>query len=128
MTTALWCVLVAALLPFVFTISAKLGGRFTPRANHNPREFLETLQGWPKRAHWVQQNSFEAFPMFAAAAIIAHLVAGPSRAADGLALAFVGFRLLYGVCYLGDWASLRSLMWFGGLVCTIGLFVLAGQA
>ena len=37
MTIALWCVLVAALLPFCFTMTAKAGGRFTPRANHKPR-------------------------------------------------------------------------------------------
>lgn len=125
MTIALWCVLVAALLPFCFTMTAKAGGRFTPRANHKPREFLEAIQGWPKRAHWAQQNSFEAFPMFAAAAIIAHVVAGPNSTANLLALLFIACRIFYGLCYLLDWATIRSLAWFGGIVCVIGLFVVA---
>lgn len=127
MTIALWCLLAAGVLPYLFAVIAKAGGRFTPRDNRSPREFLQALDGWPKRANWAQQNSFETFPMFAAAVLVAHLVAGPSAAADALALAFVVFRLLYGLCYLADKASARSLMWSGGIVCVVGLFVVAAR-
>lgn len=123
MTQAYWCVLVAALLPFVFTGLAKLGGR--RYNNHSPRDFLEKQEGYRKRAHWTQLNSFEAFPAFAAAVIIAHLAGGNQASIDLYAMAFIGFRIVYGVLYLANLATLRSLAWMGGLVCVILLFTTA---
>src|SRR3546814_7254438 len=76
MTTALWCVLVAALLPFLFTGLAKASKRFD---NAAPRDYFEQSTGWRKRAHWAQLNSFEAFPAFAAAVIIAQIAAGDRK-------------------------------------------------
>ena len=124
MTTALWCVLAAALLPYLGTMLAKAGGRMPIRNNRNPREWLDQLQGWPKRAHWAQQNGFEAFPPFAAAVLTAQMLHAPQPRVDQLALAFIGFRLAHLVAYLTDLASLRSLLWFGGMGCMVWLFVL----
>lgn len=127
MTLAYWCVLAAILLPYVFTGFAKFLGGFGPRQNHNPREFLETLEGSRKRAHWAQQNSFEITPAFAAAVIIAHLPqTAPQPTLDGIAVAFVLSRVMYGVCYIADWASARSLVWFFGIGCIIALFIGTG--
>ncbi|KZX83621.1 hypothetical protein A3717_34005, partial [Alcanivorax sp. HI0013] len=93
MTLAYWCVLAAIFLPYLNTALAKFQGGFGPKQNHNPREFLETLEGSRKRAHWAQQNSFEVTPAFAAAVIIAHLVqTAPQGTIDGIALAFVVSR------------------------------------
>jgi uncharacterized MAPEG superfamily protein len=44
---------------------------------------------------------------------------------DALAIAFVGFRALYTLAYLYDRPLLRSLLWSGGVLCVIGLFVAA---
>lgn len=124
MTTAFWCVLVAGLLPFVWTTTAKaVGGGFKPRHNHNPREFLETLSGLAKRAHWAQLNSFEAFPFFAAAVIIAHLTSAPQPRVDMLAMAYIALRLLHGIFYVTDKAAPRSLVWFASVGCVIAIFV-----
>lgn len=122
MTMAFWCVLAAAFLPFPFTLAAKWSRHFD---NAAPRAWLDGTRGWRQRAHWTQLNSFEAFPAFAAAVIINHLVLGANPRADALALAFLGFRLLYGLCYLADKATLRSVMWFGASGCVIALFVSA---
>ena len=116
-----WCVLIAALLPYVFTGLAKAGGR--RYNNYSPREFLEKQEGYRKRAHWVQLNSFEAFPAFAAAVIIAHLSGGNQEWIDMLAMAFIAIRVLYGVLYLSNHATLRSLVWTAGIGCTVALFV-----
>jgi uncharacterized MAPEG superfamily protein len=124
MTVAFWCVLAAALLPFLGTVAAKGGGRMPIRNNRNPREWLDQLEGWPKRAHWFQQNSFEAFPAFAAAVIIAQLAHGPQGKIDVLAMAFIGFRLLHLLFYLADIATARSVVWFGGIICVVWLFLL----
>jgi uncharacterized MAPEG superfamily protein len=122
MTAALWCVFIAALLPYPFAAAAKWSRRFD---NAKPRDYLEQTQGWRKRAHWTQLNSFEVFPAFAAAVIIAHLLKGPSAAANLLAEAFVILRILYGICYLADKATLRSITWVAAQLCTIGLFIVA---
>lgn len=127
MTVAFWCVLVAICLPYVCTCVAKFaGGKYGPRSNHDPRAFLDTLEGMPKRAHSAQLNSFEALPAFAAAVIIAH-VAGHAQQVtqDVLAVMYITSRLLYVICYLADWATLRSLVWFAGLALVISLFVVS---
>jgi uncharacterized MAPEG superfamily protein len=124
MTIALWCVLAAALLPYLGTLGAKAGGRMPTRANQSPREWLDKLEGWPKRAHWYQQNSFEAFPAFAAAVIVAQMLHAPQPRLDMLALAFIAFRLLHFAFYLANIAPMRSLVWMGGMACVIWLFVL----
>ena len=124
MTTAYWCVLIAAALPYLGTLTAKVGGRMPIPANSTPREWLEKLSGWQKRGHWFQLNSFEAFPPFAAAVIIATLLQAPQAKIDQLAIAFIGLRLAYYVCYLADWATLRSLVWTAGVACVVWLFVL----
>ena len=126
MTTAYWCVLAAALMPYLFTGVAKFGDR--PYDNRAPREFLEGASGAKKRAHWAQLNSFEAFPAFAAAVIIAHLADASQTTIDLLAVTFVMLRLVYGWAYITDRASLRSLVWLGGIACMVGLFVAAARA
>ena len=129
MTTAYWCVLAAALLPYLFTGLAKFGeGEPSRYDNHAPREWLERLSGWRKRAHWAQQNSFEAFPPFAAAVIIAQQAGAAQAPIDQFAIAFVALRMVYGALYILDRDRLRSLAWALALGCVIGLFTLAARA
>jgi uncharacterized MAPEG superfamily protein len=123
MTTAYWCVLAAALLPIIWAGAAKSGGK--RYNNAQPREFLGALTGWPARAHHAQQNSYEAFPPFAAAVIIAQLSSAPQAAVDGLALTFIAARVAYGLCYIADRSTLRSLVWLLGFGCVVALFVTA---
>lgn len=125
MTIALWCVLAGILLPYVWTIAAKLQGRFAVRDNRNPREFLEHLAGPAKRAHWAQQNSFEALPGFIAAVLVAQHLHAAQHSIDLLALTWVAMRVLHGVFYIANMATLRSTVWFVGVACVVALFVIA---
>ncbi len=123
MPIAYWCILVAAFLPIVFAGIAKAGGeRFT---NRRPREWLAAQAGWRQRANWAQQNSFEAFPPFAAAVLVAQQMDATQGTVNALALGFIGFRILYGALYIADIHLWRSLAWLGGMACTIGLFIVA---
>ena len=56
----IYLILIACLLPYVFTILAKVTGGFKPRDNQNPRDFLAKTTGLAARANAVQQNSFES--------------------------------------------------------------------
>ena len=123
MTIAYWCVLVAALLPFVFTGIAKFAG--PGFNNRRPRDFQAQLTGMRARAHWAHLNSFEAFPPFAAAVIIAHQLAAPQDSVDALAVAFIVARLAYGALYIADLQLLRSIVWTIGLGCVVALFVMS---
>ncbi len=122
MTYAYWYLLVAMLMPYVFAILAKSHPHYN---NRSPRDFLETLEGWRKRSHYVQLNTFEIFPAFATAVIIAHLTNAPQQSIDVIALIFVILRVLYGVLYISNQPALRSLTWLGSLVCIISLFVIS---
>lgn len=117
------CVLIAAILPYVWVGYAKFS---SPSYNNSaPREFLDRLEGKARRANYAQMNAFEAFPAFAAAVIVAHLRGVAPSTIDLLAVLFVLFRTAHGLCYIAGNASVRSLVWFAGFICVISLFVLS---
>ena len=120
MTLALWCVLAAAILPYIATLFAKSSPGFD---NHNPRAWLANQEGMQARANAAQLNSFEAFPFFAAAVIVAHLLQGPQAIVDTLAIVFIVARIAYLGCYLTNQATLRSLCWLAGFGATVAIFV-----
>lgn len=122
MTIAYWCVLAVAVITYAFGAAAKSGGGLD---NHQPRVYMEGVQGWRRRAWWAHLNGLEAFPTFAAAVIIAHLAGAPQARIDLLAVAFVLLRIVYGLLYVSDRATLRSAVWGLGFLCVIGLFVIA---
>ena len=120
MTVAYWCVLIAGVLPLIAIGIAKAGGeRYN---NRHPRVWLDKQQGYRARAAAAESNSFEAFPLFAAAVIIAHLANAPQGRLDILAVAFVLARIAYIVCYLADWHWARSAVWFAGYGVCLAIF------
>ncbi len=122
MTIAIWCVLAAGLLPYLATLTAKGGARFD---NREPRAWLARQSGWRARAHAAQLNSFEAFPLFAVAVLVAQQAHAPQARIDMLAMVFVAARLAYLVTYLADWHVLRSIVWAVGIGSAVAIFVAA---
>ena len=125
LATAYWCVLIAALLPYVWVYFAKAGA---PKYNNRlPRAWVEKQADnyRVQRAYAAHLNAFEAFAPFAAGVVLAQLAGvDPSRIAL-LAVAFVILRVLHGVCYLADVALVRSLTWLAAFACVVALLVLA---
>ena len=122
MTVAYWCVFAAGLLPYLAIGIAKLRPGYD---NRDPRTWLAQQSGWRKRAHDAQLNGFEAFPLFAAAVVVAHLSRAQQPTIDALALVFIAARVLYTFAYVGDRPAMRSLVWTAGIACPIALFVVA---
>ena len=123
MTIAYWCVLIAAVIPLISIGIAKAGGeRYN---NRHPRVWLDKQQGYRARAAAAEANSFEAFPFFAAAVIVAHLTNAPQARIDLLAILFVIARISYVVCYLADWHWARSVVWLAGYAACIAIFISA---
>jgi len=126
MTTAYWCILIAALLPYVWVAIAKQSGQRYD--NRDPRSWI-ARQDNPRvaRANAAQLNAFEAFAPFAAAVLMAQFAGvDPSRISQ-LAIAFVVLRALHGVFYVTGVHLLRSLAWGGGVACVVMLMVQAAQ-
>ena len=100
MTLALFCILLATLMPIVcaglakgreMNVSHKDGGY----DNRNPRDWIAKQQGYKRWAQAAQENSWEALPFFAAAvkmnaAIFVHAL----RPAGHVALDRIGGRAL----------------------------------
>jgi uncharacterized MAPEG superfamily protein len=124
MSVAFWCILAASLMPYLLSVLSRWG---TPKAQYvgDPRGFNETLTGWRRRAHLAQLNAFESFPPFAAAVLVAEAASAPAARIDLLALFFVGFRLLHATLYVADRPQLRSVAWQLGMLCIVGLFIVA---
>lgn len=121
---AYWCVLIAALLPLVWSWIAKASGpRFD---NRDPRGWL-ARQDNPRsiRANAAQQNAFEAFAPFAAGVALAQLAGVDPGWIASLSIVFIAARILHGVLYLNNKATLRSLVWTLGFACIVTLLVLA---
>ena len=126
MATAYWCILVAALLPYLWTAIAKTGA--PAYNNKDPRGWLAKQDSRRVRnANGAQLNAFEAFPAFAAGVLMAQFAGVDPGRIGMLAMAFVGFRVLHGVFYLAGTHWLRSLAWTGGFACVLVLMVQAAS-
>ena len=126
MRTALICVLIAGLLPYVWTAVAKfLGPKYN---NRRVREWQSQLTGPALRAHYAHLNAFEAFPFFAAAVLAAMLTQADAGRVAMLSIAFIVSRVLHGFAYLAGIGWARSLVWFGGFGCAAALLWMSTQA
>jgi uncharacterized MAPEG superfamily protein len=122
MTFALWCIPLAVFLPIIWVGIAK--SMVQGYDNSAPREWLAKLEGRAKRANWAQQNSYEAFPPFAAGVIVAHLTGAPQLTIDVLAGLFLVLRVAHGILYIIDWSTLRSVVWTLGFFITFAFYVI----
>ena len=129
-TVAYWCVLFAALLPLFCAWMAKHRDFRKPRKqggydNGEPRAWLARQEGWKARANAAQANSFEAFPLFAAAVIVAHQLGAPQTRIDILAVVFLTLRIIYIVMYVAGLPTARSAIWALAFLANIGIFLSA---
>lgn len=125
LATAYWCVLLAAVLPYVWIALAKSGGQ--GYNNRNPRAWVAKQEGnyRVQRANAAHLNAFEAFAPFAAGVVMAQLSGVAHATIAMLAVAFIVLRVLHGVLYLADQPLGRSLVWMGGYGCVLALLGLA---
>ena len=119
-----YLIIIACLLPYVFAVVAKMAGGFKREDNQNPREFLAKTTGLAARANAVQQNSFESLPLFIAAVLMAEYMVIPQVVVMMFGIAYIVLRIIYGICYLANWATLRSSVWMLSLLCPICILLM----
>lgn len=122
---AIWAMVIASLLPLSFAIMAKLLGGFGLTDNAHPREFMQQVSGPAARANAAQQNSYETLPVFLAAVLVAMLFFVPQSIINYLACLYVLLRFAYGVAYIVNLPTFRSILWGLSIVCCLLLFYLA---
>ena len=120
----IYLLLAACLLPYVFTKKKKKSAGFRAKDNQNPRAFLEKSTGLASRANAAQQNSFESLPLFIASILMAEYMVVPQSLVMTFGIAYLVFRVIYGICYLANWSTLRSIVWLLSLLCPITLLLL----
>ena len=119
-----YLIIIACLLPYVFAVIAKMAGGFKREDNQNPREFLAKTTGLAARANAAQQNSFESLPLFIAAVLMAEYMVIPQVVVMMFGIAYIVLRIIYGICYLANWATLRSIVWMLSLLCPICILLM----
>ena len=130
MTTPFWCILIAGLLPYVWSSAAVKArvDQFGQLDNRLPRAQQAQLEGWGARALGASANAFETFPLFAAAVIVAHIAGADPGWSATWSVAYLAARILHGIFYVGDLDKLRSAAFGVGQACDVALFVLAARA
>ncbi len=113
MTIPFYCVAAAFALQFLTKIPVGRAMALQARGydNRNPRDQQAALEGWGRRALAAHQNSFEAFPGFAAGVLVAHVGGGDPGWSAILAVTHVVARVLYTAAYIADVHLLRSTIW-----------------
>ena len=81
-----------------------------------PRSTFDKLPDYGKRANWAHQNSWEAFMLYSAAALMAYTTHQDSQTVVNCAIGFTIARLLYSIFYIVNIPLGRSLMFGVGSV------------
>lgn len=105
-------------LPYVLVAITRFQVGFDISA---PRATFDTLPDYGKRATWAHQNSWEAFILYSAAALMAYTTHQDSPTMINCAIGFIVARLFYSIFYIIDFPIGRSLM-FG--VGSVAIFTL----
>ena len=109
-------------LPFFAVGYARMQTGYDTKA---PRAMFDKLPAYGQRATWAHQNSFEAFIIYSAAALMAYVTGVESPLAGGVAIAFLLARLFYSFFYIANIPLLRSLMFAIGSLSSFTLFALS---
>jgi uncharacterized MAPEG superfamily protein len=127
MTTPLWCLFIVILLPLplAFLGAYHRGQAFGSADNKDPRGQATKLEGVGARVYAAQSNAWEASILFSAAVLTSHAAGLSAEAAAPWTIAFVVFRILHAIFYVANIDLARSVVFLGGLVCIVGLFVKA---
>jgi uncharacterized MAPEG superfamily protein len=117
MTIAIWCIFIAATLPYVPFAMVKGLDPIRPRIG------VDKLDPQYQLAYGAHLNGLETFPWFAAAVIVSHMVGGPSRVTDILALVYVLLRAGHMGAYIGGRQPLRTTFFALAQLVALAIFV-----
>lgn len=112
-------------LPYIVVVYARVQVGFSKEMLAAPRATLDQIPDYGRRAMWAHQNTLEAFPIFAAAALMAYVTQVTSPVAGWAAIVWMVARLLYPVFYILNIPPLRAAMFATGSICSFTLIGLS---
>jgi uncharacterized MAPEG superfamily protein len=128
MTTPLWCLMIGAVLPYVWAASSlpfrrkQFGG---PDMNE-PRVQGDRLTGAGARAWAAQANAWEAIIIFGAANSAAFAAGvGPESNWNAAAITWVIARAIHGASYIAGVTPLRVVSFLIGMGMSFWIFAMA---
>jgi uncharacterized MAPEG superfamily protein len=122
----LYCIAVAALLLYVPGFVVAAYGRMQVGYDlRQPRTMIDHVPPWARRATWAHENSFEAFALFAPAALMAYVVGVDGTMGPIVAILHPVARLLFQIFYIADQPRFRGAMYLVALLCSVSLIVLS---
>lgn len=122
MITLIWCLFIAAALPYIAKIPLafamiKAGGY----DNNHPREQQANLTGFGARALAAHQNAFESLIVFSIAILLAMVTNTTGDTIQLLAMVHIGARIIYNGLYLVNIGVLRTLFWLIAIACSFSI-------
>ena len=129
MTIALFCILLAAVMPITCAGLAKgramsVSHRDGGYDNRNPRDWIAKQDGFRKWAQAAQENCWEALPFFAAAVIVSHMLGVIGWLPNVLAVSFIVLRAIYIWFYVTAKQRQRSVVWSVAFSVNVAIFLL----
>jgi uncharacterized MAPEG superfamily protein len=122
----LYCIAISALLLYVPGFVVATYGRLQVGYDlRQPRTMIDRVPPYARRATWAHENSFEAFALFAPAALIAYTTRLDGPAATTAAVVHPIARLLFQIFYIADRPRLRGAMYVTALLCSATLIALS---
>lgn len=115
-----WFVLIAGLMPYTVVPIAR-GRDFD---NSKPRDVHEHSEGLRKRAYGAHLNSFEVFPLYAVAVLVAVHAGSDATVLNWLAGAWLVTRAAYIAAYLKDMPTVRSSLWGTGMFLVVAIMTM----
>ena len=121
MNIAEWMIF-AAVIVYLLTVAPVKAFGYRTFDNSDPRDPAFYKPGIASRALGAHINGIETFPFFAVSVLLAEFRHAPQSWIDGLAILFVVVRLLFIAAYLGNWPTVRTLLWNLGFVVNAAIF------
>ena len=124
MTILIWCLFIAAVLPYltkapVAYAMTKLNGY----DNNHPRDQQSKLTGFGARALAAHQNAFESLIIFGVAILCALATNTITESIITLAIVHIGARITYNILYLMNIGILRTVVWLVGITSSFAIIL-----
>ena len=122
----LYCLAISALLVYVPGFVVAAYGRLQVGYDlRQPRTMIDRVPPYARRATWAHENSFEAFALFAPAALMAYVTGLDGPLATTVAVVHPIARLLFQIFYIADRPGPRGAMYVIALLCSAILIALS---
>ena len=122
MSILVWVLFAALLLPYIAKVPVAIAmNKLGKYDNSHPRSQQNELTGFGARALAAHQNAFESLIIFTPAILLAITTNNTSSVIQQLAITYIVSRLIYNVLYLANISTLRSIIWFISLFCSLGI-------